>query len=222
MSRRREGGGEGAGEEGGGRTGASGVAGHGTRGPAHEGAPGHRAGEGLAVLRPQGAARDDGPVRLRRQRALGRPTMALSAPGGSFVVRNASARCAGAKGNLGRGGQRRVREGEGKAGCTRRYLGATGRHASAAVTRSTGNRLTARTVPAGSADRNGTGGGVVSRDGGALQLDQQAGDRQSCHPEQGAGRRHPGRAQPARQRAVVLEEQIDIGRVDVEADEVRE
>ena len=47
-----------------------------------------------------------------------------------------------------------------------------------------------------------------------------AGNRQPGHAEHGGGRRHLGRSQPRNQHAVVLEEQVDVGGVDVESDEV--
>ena len=78
--------------------------------------------------------------------------------------------------------------------------------------------------PATRASCTGTrsrGGEVASRDGGPFEFDHLAGDRQPCHPEHRGGRCYPGGAQPRRQHAVVREQRIDVGGVDVEPDEVR-
>ncbi len=50
---------------------------------------------------------------------------------------------------------------------------------------------------------SGRGSEAVSGDGGPLELDHLAEDRQPCHPEHRGGRCHPGGAQPRRQHAVV-------------------
>lgn len=63
---------------------------------------------------------------------------------------------------------------------------------------------------------------VALRDGRPFELDHQGGNGQPCHAEHRGGRRHPGGAQPPHQPAVVLEQQIDVGGVDVEPDETRE
>ena len=55
-----------------------------------------------------------------------------------------------------------------------------------------------------------------------LEFDHQLGERQPGHPEHRGGRSHAGGAEPGRQHAVVPEEQIDVGGVDAQPDEVRQ
>lgn len=70
-------------------------------------------------------------------------------------------------------------------------------------------------------DPNRRDGEVASRDGGSLELDHLAEDRQPCHTQHRGRRGYLG-AQPRRQHTVVLEQQVDVGGIDVEPDEVRE